>query len=159
MAVSHLVTDILNTKVSSQDELLFFDRTKQALEGEGTYDDFLKLLNLFAQDVINTQTLIEQATHFLGDSDLMVQFKELMGWDEKATNTDFGPPDSIRTRPPDPQAPVCPDDGKGPSYRRLPDYVSGGDLDVHLIGQAMLKSLFRKRSWLALDATVWHGLC
>ena len=103
---------------------MFFDKTKKTLESSGTYDEFLKLLNLFARDIIDVQTLVEQAGNFLGEGELMGQFKELMGWDDRALNTEFGPPDSIRTRPPDPQAPVCPDDGQGPSYLRLPEYVS-----------------------------------
>ena len=107
-----------------QDEIAFFDKAKKALEASQAYDEFLKLLNLFARDVIEAQQLVEQARRFLVDEELMRQFKELVGWDDRATNTEFGPPDSVRTRPPDPQAPVCPDDGQGPSYRRLPEYVS-----------------------------------
>ena len=115
----------LPSTLSSQEELLFFDKLKKALEVTGTYEEFLKLLNLFARDVIEVQQLVEQARRFLTtDEELMSQFKELVGWDDRAANTEFGPPDSIRTRPPDPQAPVCPDDGQGPSYRRLPEYVS-----------------------------------
>lgn len=93
----------------------------------GTYDDFLKLLNMYSSEVIELQALVEQADHFLGDvgnGELFAQFKDLVGWDDRSNNTEFGPPDSIRTRAPDPQAASCPDDGQGPSYRRLPIYVS-----------------------------------
>ncbi|KAF7793452.1 hypothetical protein EIP86_004564 [Pleurotus ostreatoroseus] len=116
---------VMNGMPSSQDELIFWDRIKKALEPMGTYDDFLKLLSLYSSEVIELQALVEQADHFLGDignGELLAQFKDLVGWDDRSQNPEFGPPDSIRTRAPDPQAPICPDDGQGPSYRRLPDY-------------------------------------
>ena len=118
---------IMNGMPSSQDELIFWDRIKKALEPTGTYDDFLKLLNLYSSEVLELQALVEQADRFLGDvgnGELLAQFKDLVGWDDRSQNPEFGPPDSIRTRAPDPQAPIYPDDGQGPSYRRLPDYVS-----------------------------------
>ena len=108
--------------VNTQDELVFFDRTKKALENSGTYEEFLKLLQLFAKDVINTKTLVDRAEIFL-DGELMAQFKDLLGWDDKQGNIEFGPPGSIRTSAPDPMAPRNPDDGDGPSYRRLPETV------------------------------------
>ncbi|KZT08526.1 uncharacterized protein LAESUDRAFT_648466 [Laetiporus sulphureus 93-53] len=106
---------------TTQDELMFFDRAKKALENGGTYEEFLKLLNLFARDVIDAKTLIDRAEIFLGEGELMTQFKELMGWDDRLGNIEYGPPGSIRTGPPDPFAPRLPDDGQGPSYRRLPE--------------------------------------
>ncbi|KAI0931347.1 hypothetical protein AcW2_000258 [Taiwanofungus camphoratus] len=115
------ITPNVNGASSTSEELLFFDRTKKALESGGTYDEFLKLLNLFAKDIIDTKTLIDRAEIFLGDGELMVQFKELMGWDDKVGNIEYGPPGSIRTGPPDPYAARAPDDGQGPSYRRLPE--------------------------------------
>ncbi|KAI0688140.1 hypothetical protein BC835DRAFT_1285352 [Cytidiella melzeri] len=105
---------------STQEELMFFDRTKKALESGGTYEEFLKLLNLFAKDVIDTRTLIKRSEAFLTDSDLLHQFKELMSWDDKCGNIEYGPPGSIRTSAPDPTAAFCPDDDEGPSYRKLP---------------------------------------
>ncbi|KAI0784958.1 hypothetical protein C8Q75DRAFT_776889 [Abortiporus biennis] len=107
--------------ISNQEELLFFDRTKRALESSGHYDEFLRLLGLFANDIIDTKTLIERAEVFLGVGDLMVQFKDLVGWDDKYGDVEHGPPGSIRTCAPDPLAPRNPEDGEGPSYRRLPD--------------------------------------
>jgi histone deacetylase complex regulatory component SIN3 len=40
-------------------------------------------VNLFVQDYINTATLLKESRNFLGDSELMRQFKEILGWDEK----------------------------------------------------------------------------
>lgn len=111
------------SSLSTQEELMFFDRTKKALESGGTYEEFLKLLNLFAKDVIDTKTLIKRSEVFLTDAELMYQFKELMGWDDKRGNIEHGPPGSIRTGAPDPAAATCPDDEEGPSYRKLPFHV------------------------------------
>jgi paired amphipathic helix protein Sin3a len=121
---SSLAHGYLNgSNLSTQEELMFFDRTKKALESEGTYEEFLKLLNLFAKDVIDTRTLIKRSETFLTESDLLYQFKELMGWDDKRGNIEYGPPGSIRTHAPDPNAAISLDDDDGPSYRKLPVYV------------------------------------
>lgn len=109
---------------TSPDKLLFFDRAKKALENREIYEEFLKLLSLFSKDVIDSKTLIEHAQVFLGDGDLMVEFKELIGWDAER-GIENGPPGSIRTGPPEALSALPVDDGEGPSYRRLPDSVSG----------------------------------
>ncbi|KAL4269176.1 Transcriptional regulatory protein Sin3-like protein [Pleurotus pulmonarius] len=105
---------------TSPDKLLFFDRAKKALENREIYEEFLKLLSLFSKDVIDSKTLIEHAQVFLGDGDLMAEFKELIGWDAER-GIENGPPGSIRTGPPEALSALPVDDGEGPSYRRLPD--------------------------------------
>ncbi|KAF8910078.1 hypothetical protein CPB84DRAFT_1673093 [Gymnopilus junonius] len=102
----------------SAGKILFFDRAKKTLETREIYEEFLKLLNLFSKEIIDIQTLIERSRVFLGDGDLMAEFKDLVGWDDR-NKLDKGPPGSIRTGPP--EIPALPaDDGEGPSYRRLP---------------------------------------
>ncbi|GJE87693.1 hypothetical protein PsYK624_037760 [Phanerochaete sordida] len=108
--------------MSQQDEFVFFDKTKKTLESAGTYEDFLKLVQAFAKDVIDTHALIQLSEPLLAEGDLWQQFKELLGWDDKKGNVECGPPGSIRTSAPDPQAPTCPDDDEGPSYRALPPH-------------------------------------
>ncbi|TFK94930.1 hypothetical protein K466DRAFT_475201 [Polyporus arcularius HHB13444] len=105
---------------SGQDELLFFDRAKKALEGGGTYDEFLKLLNMFSRDIIDTKTLIDRAEVFLGDGELLTQFKDLLGHEDQAGREE-GPPGSLRTAAPDYYTALPPKDGQGVSYRKLPD--------------------------------------
>ncbi|RDX46116.1 hypothetical protein OH76DRAFT_1420354 [Lentinus brumalis] len=63
------------------DEGHFFDRVKRVLDNRETYTEFLKLVNLFTQDVINTTRLVREARSFLGDGELMAQFKDILGWD------------------------------------------------------------------------------
>lgn len=68
--------------VSNFDETQFFPRVKAVLDSRETYHEFLKLVNLFAQDFIDRARLIRESRPFLGEGDLMVQFKEILGWDE-----------------------------------------------------------------------------
>jgi len=110
------------------DELMFFDRAKKLLESRETYDDFLKLLNLYSKDVIDAKQLVARAEIFLGDGDLFAQFKHLLSWDDRHGSVEYGPPGSIRTGPPEPILPRPVDDGEGPSYRKLPDSVSARSL-------------------------------
>ncbi|KAG6849975.1 hypothetical protein H0H93_002977 [Arthromyces matolae] len=102
------------------DKLLFFDRAKKSLESREIYEDFLKLLSLFSKEIIDSKTLIERASVFLGD-ELLAEFKDLIGWDERLDDAEKGPPGSIRTGPPEALSALPADDGEGPSYRRLPD--------------------------------------
>ncbi|KAG5647682.1 hypothetical protein DXG03_008405 [Asterophora parasitica] len=106
---------------TSADKLLFFDRAKKSLESREIYEDFLKLLSLFSKEIIDINTLTERAHVFLGDGNLLSEFKDLIGWDERQDNVENGPPGSIRTGPPEALSALPADDGEGPSYRRLPD--------------------------------------
>ncbi len=104
------------------DKLLFFDRAKRALD-PGVYEEFLKLLSLFFKDIVGLKTLIERVKVFF-DGDLMMEFKDLVGWDDRMESVEYGPPGSIRTGPPEALLAQPADDGEGPSYRKLPDSVS-----------------------------------
>ncbi len=108
---------------SVPDEYLFFERAKKALDSGGTYEEFLKLLNLFSRDIIDMKTLVERSEVFLGDGDLLTQFKEMINF-EDTLGREEGPPGSLRTAAPDYYAALPPMDGHGPSYRRLPESVS-----------------------------------
>jgi paired amphipathic helix protein Sin3a len=125
----HHLQDYQNN--SSAGKLLFFDRAKKSLENRDVYDDFLKLLNLFSKDVIDVEVLIERAKVFLGDGELMAEFKDLMGWDDR-DKIEKGPPGSIRTGPPELPAALPVDDGEGPSYRKLPPSVRPFNIVVAL---------------------------
>ena len=104
---------------------MFFDRAKRALEARDVYDDFLKLLNMYTRDIIDLKTLVVRAEKFLADDTLLAQFKRLVNWDDRIGNVNYGPPGSIRTGPHDAALPRPVDDTQGPSYRRLPESVSG----------------------------------
>lgn len=67
----------------SNDETQFFDRVKRVLDNRDLYNEFLKLVNLFAQDFIDTARLVKESRHFLGNTELYKQFCDILGWDEK----------------------------------------------------------------------------
>ena len=64
------------------DETQFFPRVRAALDSRETYHEFLKLINLFTQDFLDRTRLVQECRPFLGEGDLMVQLKEILGWDE-----------------------------------------------------------------------------
>jgi paired amphipathic helix protein Sin3a len=69
----------------SVDELAFFDRAKRHIDNKILHQEFLKLLNLFTQDLIDIPTLVDRAWLFIGSSDqLFSEFKSLVGWDPTA---------------------------------------------------------------------------
>jgi paired amphipathic helix protein Sin3a len=72
----------LLTPAVNFDEAQFFPRVKAALDSRETYHEFLKLVNLFAQDFIDRARLVRESRSFLGEGELMAQFKEILGWDE-----------------------------------------------------------------------------
>ncbi|KAG9314155.1 hypothetical protein JVU11DRAFT_4941 [Chiua virens] len=103
------------------DELLFFERAKRILESRDTYEEFLKLLTLYSKDIIDAKTLVDLSQVFLGDGDLLSQFKDVLHINELHPGVEHGPPGSIRTGPPEPLPALPADEGEGPSYRKLPD--------------------------------------
>lgn len=68
--------------LSAYDESRFFDRVRRYLVSRETYHEFLKTVNLFTQDIIDRGRLVREARTYLDDSELMVQLKEILGWDD-----------------------------------------------------------------------------
>ncbi|PFH48078.1 hypothetical protein AMATHDRAFT_150621 [Amanita thiersii Skay4041] len=65
------------------EDMQFFDRVKRALDNRDTYNEFLKLINLFTQGYIDTARLVKESRNFLGDTELLRQFREILDWDDK----------------------------------------------------------------------------
>lgn len=102
-----------------QDERRFFDRVRRAIPNREVYNEFLKLVNLFTQDIIDLRRLVHQAGSFLTD-ELLMQFKEIVGYDGTHENGARYEPygNAERTAREDLSIRY------GPSYRRLPTSVS-----------------------------------
>ncbi|KAF7327545.1 HDAC-interact domain-containing protein [Mycena kentingensis (nom. inval.)] len=63
---------------------VFFDRVKRSLEdSRDTYTEFLKLINLFTQDYIDTARLVRESRNYIGEGDLFNMLKEIVGWDSR----------------------------------------------------------------------------
>jgi len=112
---------------SAVDESLFFDRVKKHFDDKAKYHDFLKLLNMFTQEIIDSRTLVDRATFFLGDTELLPQFKEILGYDDHDVITE---PDSglrgnssVVAALDRPKVDLNTCKKYGPSYRKLPKEV------------------------------------
>lgn len=112
----------------STEELNFFDKIGRYIDDRTVYHEFLKLCNLYTQDIIDLPTLVERAHLFIGTSkELWAQFREVVQWrddrvegkriDEMGVwHIDNTP--TLLTRGADVER-----EAYGPSYRKLPDSV------------------------------------
>ncbi|CBX95321.1 hypothetical protein LEMA_P024730.1 [Plenodomus lingam JN3] len=101
------------TTSPSQDELAFFDRVKKYIGNKNTMNEFLKLCNLFSQDLIDKQLLIARAHSFIGgNQELFTWFKNFMGEDEEQQKSR---PKTVNSR-----VSLSNCRSLGPSYRLLP---------------------------------------
>ena len=99
----------------NQDEIGFFDRAKKFISNKSQYAEFLKLINLFSQDLIDKNTLADRVSAFIGASpDLMSFFNGMIGVEphkeiiEARVKSDPGRVNLSHCR------------ALGPSYRHLP---------------------------------------
>lgn len=67
--------------VPSQPDLAFFNRVKVHCKDQETYHEFLKLVNLYTQQLIDLTALVARAWLFLHQDDaLWTEFKDIVGW-------------------------------------------------------------------------------
>lgn len=98
----------------TSDEVAFFEKVKKSMNNKPTYNEFLKLINMFTNDIIDKNILVQRVEPFLASSpDQLAYFKSLVkytGQDETIDNI------------PMPKARVDLNHCKkfGPSYRQLP---------------------------------------
>lgn len=124
----HVATNGVQTsKHPGVDESLFFDRVKKYFDDKAKYHDFLKLLNMFTQEIIDSRTLVERATFFLPDVDLLQQFKDVLGYDDHdiIVEPDSGlrGNSSVVAALDRPKVDLNTCRKYGPSYRKLPKEV------------------------------------
>jgi paired amphipathic helix protein Sin3a len=107
------------TQGAGSEELAFFDRVKKHIANKSTMNEFLKLCNLFSQDLIDRNVLVNKVSNFIGNNhDLITWFKAFVHYD--------GAEEVIDNRPKAPTGKVSLSNcrGLGPSYRLLPKRVS-----------------------------------
>jgi paired amphipathic helix protein Sin3a len=98
----------------SADEIAFFEKLKKSMNSKSTYNEFLKLINMFNNDVFDKNILVARVEPFLASyPDQLAHFKSMIkytGQDEEINNI------------PIPKARVDLNHCKkfGPSYRQLP---------------------------------------
>ncbi|KAJ2359793.1 Transcriptional regulatory protein sin3, partial [Coemansia sp. RSA 2607] len=133
-----------NPATATPDELAFFERVKRFIGQPSAYNEFLKLLNLYNQQVLDPKTLVERAESFIGDDqELFGWFKQFVGFDEQQQAMDdsrsgdeaiiesivgsepgayMTPEEVSKTlRPTPPKVSLSQCKAYGPSYRLLPE--------------------------------------
>ncbi|CAE6406710.1 unnamed protein product [Rhizoctonia solani] len=112
---------LLHHPLTTPDEIAFFERVRKSIDDRLVYQEFVKMLNLFVQEIIDARTLVDRARGYLND-ELLAQFKEIIGWDDRAVEVDTGSGEGGPVAPaldrPRIDLGNCPK--FGPSYRRLP---------------------------------------
>ncbi|OBZ86626.1 Paired amphipathic helix protein Sin3b [Choanephora cucurbitarum] len=109
--------DLVDTQPVSSMEISLFDKIKQHIGNKPSYDEFLKLLNLYTQQIIDIHLLVTQAKRFIGqDKELFQAFQTVIGYDPQQSQTIERPAQSV----PKPDLNKCPTIQASPSYRSVP---------------------------------------
>ncbi|KAJ1675234.1 hypothetical protein EV182_001669, partial [Spiromyces aspiralis] len=121
-----IVQGINGAALATEEELSFFERVKRFIGRTSTYNEFLKLLNMFNQEIIDPKTLVERVEPFIGgDRELFEWFKNFVGFDDLPEEFD-NPEDSQQESDATGLKPVVPRvsletrKSYGHSYRLLP---------------------------------------
>ncbi|KAJ3014687.1 Transcriptional regulatory protein sin3 [Thoreauomyces humboldtii] len=70
-------------KPGTIEELEFFDKCKKIINNKTTYNEFLKILNLFSQEIIEAKILVERVEPFLSRApDLFEWFKRFVKYED-----------------------------------------------------------------------------
>lgn len=107
------------TSTATSDELGFFDKAKKLIGNKNTMNEFLKLCNLFSQDLIDRTVLVQRARVYLGgNAELMKWFTDFVGYDDRDVIIE----NRARVLPGG-RVSLSNCRGMGPSYRLLPKRV------------------------------------
>ncbi|BGP46609.1 hypothetical protein JCM10450v2_002456 [Rhodotorula kratochvilovae] len=145
-----------NPPLVQPEEFGFFDRVKKHLDDRDAYTEFLKLLNLFTQEIIDVQTLLSKSLLFIGgDDNLVQQFKELVGWDLVKDGRVRGEDWIIDNEPvlERPRVELHLLKSFGPSYRKLPD----SEIDLACSGRGPLEWSVLNDEWVAFATWASEG--
>ena len=117
---------------ATAEEVAFFDKVSAYLGDKPLYHEFLKLLNLYTQDIIELHVLVARAKLFLADHrELWQEFREMVGWHDGTFYLggridrggewilDHVPLASLEDIKPDLES----ERKSGPCYRKLPESV------------------------------------
>ena len=82
--------------LTTAEELMLFDKIKKFVDDKQTYHEFLKLLNLYTQEIIDVATLLEKAFLFIGQSDeIFGLFREFIGEQDGFVDGEEWPIDNL----------------------------------------------------------------
>ncbi|KAK9768683.1 hypothetical protein K7432_000515 [Basidiobolus ranarum] len=129
-----------NKPPASSEELNFFDRVKKYLSNKQTYNEFLKVLNLFSQEILDQAMLVQRIESYIGGSkELFEWFKSFVGYEPKNEHI-------VENLPaPRPRVDLLRCKGHGPSYRLLPK----ADTKVKCSGRDLLCEEVLNNEWVS----------
>ncbi|KAL8972224.1 MAG: hypothetical protein Q9183_000663 [Haloplaca sp. 2 TL-2023] len=100
---------------TTQDELHYFDRVKKYMSNKQTFNEFLKLCNLYTQELIDKNKLVHKASNLIGaNAELMNWLRDFVEYDGRDVIVENKP------RLPGDKVVLSKCRGLGPSYRLLP---------------------------------------
>lgn len=100
---------------AASDEVAFFERVKKFLNNKTANTEFLKLCNMYTQDLIDKEVLVSKAGQFIGGHvELFSWFKNYVYFNGEDQTVDNRP------EPPSDRVSLSNCRGYGPSYRLLP---------------------------------------
>ncbi|ORX62697.1 hypothetical protein DM01DRAFT_1003788 [Hesseltinella vesiculosa] len=110
--------DVIRPFVSGE-EVEFFERAKKYIGSKVTYNAFLKVLNLFSQQVVDQNVLVNRVEGILGgNKELFDMFKTLVGYDGKDELIENVPDENGKSE-------LDALEAYGPSYRGIPKSWQG----------------------------------
>ena len=102
-------------KSTPTDDINFFERIKKYISNKQTFNEFLKLCNLFSQDLIDKNVLMHKASSFIGSNpELMSYFKNFIRYEGHDEFIENQPKVGVE------RVVLSNCRGFGPSYRLLP---------------------------------------
>ncbi|KAL2754998.1 hypothetical protein ACRALDRAFT_2042819 [Sodiomyces alcalophilus JCM 7366] len=105
----------LTVTTTHQEEIAFFERVKKFLGNKTSFNEFLKICNLFSQNIIDRQTVYQKGAVFLAaNAELLNFWRMFLGVDHTTEVVDNRP------APPSGKVSLSNCRGYGPSYRLLP---------------------------------------
>ena len=103
------------TQAPTAEDLNFFDRVRKHLNNKSQYSEFLKLMNLYTQDLCSAAWLVYRVQAFIGNNpELFKWFKNFIGAEPEDEVIEQAP------MPPTNKVALANCRGLGPSYRLLP---------------------------------------
>lgn len=107
-------TEPIEDNLSLVEETSFFDKAKKFIGNKQLYTEFLKILNLYSQDLLDVDGLVDKVEHYLGGSkELFTWFKNFVGYQDKPKNLENIVHEKHRL-----DLDMC--EASGPSYKKLP---------------------------------------
>ncbi|KAI7870014.1 hypothetical protein BDF14DRAFT_1950982 [Spinellus fusiger] len=108
-------TNSSRPSVSVEEEMLF-DRIRKHIGNKPSYEEFLKTLNLYSQQIVDMNTLIDQVEVFLGNNKRLFDwFKTMVGYEPTGKILD-----NVLSAIPKPDIMHCKNVDISPSYRAVP---------------------------------------